>query len=284
MICEVLWRTVWYFLVLWGTLRYFEVLWGTYRYFKVPKGTYWYFEVVKGTLKYVWVLWGTSTNFKLRLGIFQVLLGTGTFSPDLQVVQVPPTCGNLSSQCKWCHLMVNFATSASVTHLMTNFSKTMQVALSGGWFCNQCKCRHLVNKCSTNAATLQVPAVPAVWVSSPSSLALLTVLAVQAVLLLALLLCTYRIYRALWAFSISIFCIVKFHANFLVLLQFYPPPLLLPSSFYLSWALSPSSCAAVILPSQPSNQAVGIQPEVCPAGIVGMSTKRQIHDMTNAKL
>ena len=145
------------FEVLLGTLKYFDLLFGTLRYLKL-------LEVLKGTLKYVWVLWDTSTNFKLRLGIFQVLLGTGTFSPDLQVVQVPPTCGNLSSQCKWCHLMVNFATSASVTHLMTNFSKTMQVALSGGWFCNQCKCRHLVNKCSTNAATLQVPAVPAVWV------------------------------------------------------------------------------------------------------------------------
>ena len=75
----------------------------------------------------------------------------------------------------------------------------MRMAPSGSQFGNQYKWRHQVNKFSTNADIFAVLAVPAVWASSPSSPALLTVLAVQAVLLLALLLCTYRIYRALWA-------------------------------------------------------------------------------------
>ena len=117
------------------------------------------------------------------------------------------------------------------------FCKTMQVALSGGWFCNQCKCRHLVNKFSTDADALAVLAVPAVWASSPSSPALLTVLAVQAVLLSALLLCTYRIYRALWACSIialkASFC-TSFGKDIVI------QTIVAPRSFFtLSHAMSP---------------------------------------------
>ena len=46
-----------------------------------------------------------------------------TSSPNLQLLQVPLTGGRLSKQCKWHPLVVNFATSANVTHLMTNFAK-----------------------------------------------------------------------------------------------------------------------------------------------------------------
>ena len=109
-----------------------------------------------------------------------------TWWTNLQLMQVAPLGGQIYKLCKRRHLLAKWL---------------MRMAPSGSQFGNQYKWWHQVNKFSANADIFAVLAVPAVWASSPSSPALLTVLAVQAVLLLALLLCTYRIYRALWACS-----------------------------------------------------------------------------------
>ena len=73
-----------------------------------------------------------------------------------------PSGGQICKLCKWRHLVVNFATNASVVEakLATNESgaiewsnfQQMQVVPSGGQICNKCKWPHLVGKFATNAS------------------------------------------------------------------------------------------------------------------------------------
>merc|ERR1719278_1376605 len=65
--------------------------------------------------------------------------------PNLILMQVVSSCGQICSLCKWHHLVAKFATNASGVILWPNFQR-MQVVPSGGQICNLCKWRHLVAK------------------------------------------------------------------------------------------------------------------------------------------
>ena len=55
--------------------------------------------------------------------------------PNLQLVQVAPSSGQICNSCKWRHLVAKFATNASGAIWWPKL-KPMQVAPSGGQICN----------------------------------------------------------------------------------------------------------------------------------------------------
>jgi len=64
--------------------------------------------------------------------------GGAIWWPNLELMQVGPSGGQIWNQCKWRHLVDNFVTNASGAIWWT-ILQLMQIAPSGGQICNYCK-------------------------------------------------------------------------------------------------------------------------------------------------